>query len=299
MADFSNMLAFAPELLRGMPLIFQTIQAVAYVFFILFFGSIIIRGFRGYLPWYMKLIGRVGFGFIALVCAVAFAPLVPIDSTGIYKIIFTLMQLNLWIAGIISAMVLTLSLFLISNKIYNIRGMEKAMERLKVRLERAKDIAKEMSGKTLIQNLMQPVRIIGIVVFAGFLVFALINFRGFPNPSENVLSAIGLNQSDIDKLSGYIEAVSPNQTAPMPEGCVSPLELAQNFQEAILQNSLPAYADSGIRTLIESNSKESVELMYRIEYKQKVYALAITTKQSVCSATGSLFCGCINLGSMV
>jgi uncharacterized membrane protein len=297
MADFSNMLAFAPEILKGMPLIFQTIQAVAYVFFILFFGSFVIRGFRGYLPWHMKLIGRLGFGFIALVCAVALAPLIPLESTGIYRVIFTLMQLNLWIAGIISSVVLTLSLFLISNKIYNVNGMEKAMEKLKARLEKAKDVMKEMSGKSFVQNLLQPVRLAGIIVFAGFLVFALINFRGFPNPTENVLSAIGLNQSDIDKLAGYIDAVSPNQTAPMPEGCVSPLELAQNFHEAIFQNSLPVYADSGIKSLIESNSKETVELMYRIEYNQKVYALATTTKQSVCSATGTTFCGCINLGT--
>ncbi|MCX6814052.1 MAG: hypothetical protein NTY20_00140 [Candidatus Aenigmarchaeota archaeon] len=299
MADFSNMLAFAPELLKGMPLIFQTIQIVAYIFFILFFGSIIIRGFRGYLPWYMKLIGRVGFGFITLVCAVALSTLIPIESTGIYKVIFTLIQLNLWIGGIISTVILTVSLFLISNKIYNIRGMEKAMERLKARLEKAKDVAKDMSGKTLIQKLLQPITIIGIVLFGGFLVFSLINFKGFPNPSDNVLSAIGLNQSDIDKLTGYIQAVSPNQTENMPEGCVSPLELAQNFQQAILQNSLPVYIDSGMRTLIESNSKDSVELMYRVEYKQRVYALAITTKQSICSAIGTLFCGCINLGSMV
>jgi uncharacterized membrane protein len=247
----------------------------------------------------MKLIGRLGFGFIALICAVALAPLIPLESTGIYKIIFTLMQLNLWIAGIISTIVLTLSLFLISNKIYNIRGMEKTMEKLKARLEKAKDAMKEMSGKSLIQNLLQPVRLAGIIIFAVFIAFTLINFRGFPNPTENVLSAIGLNQSDIDKLVGYIGAVSPNQTAPMPEGCVSPLELAQNFQQDILQNSLPVYADSGIKSMIESNSKETVELMYRIEYNQKVYALAITTKQSVCSATGSQFCGCINLGSMV
>jgi hypothetical protein len=114
-----------------------------------------------------------------------------------------------------------------------------------------------------------------------------------------VFSALGLNQSDIDMMGSYIEAISPNQTAPMPEGCVNPLELAQNFQEDILQNSLPVYTDSAVKALIESQSGESVELMYRIEYRQKVYALAITARQSVCSATGTLFCGCINLGSLV
>lgn len=299
MADFSNMLAFAPELLRGMPLIFQTIQIVAYIFFILFFGSIVLRGFRAYLPWHMKLLARLGFGFIALVCAIALGPLIPTESTGIYRIIFTITQLNLWIAGIISAAVLAVSLFLISSKMPNIRGMEKAMDRLKLRMEKARSIEKDMAGKTVVQKLTQPMMLAGIIILAGFLVVSLVNFRGFPNPSENVLSAIGLNQSDIDTLGSYIEAVSPNQTAPMPEGCVNPLELAQNFQQDILQNSLPVYTDNAVKTLIESESGESVELMYRIEYKQKVYALAITAKQSVCSATSTQFCGCINLGSLV
>jgi uncharacterized membrane protein len=299
MADFSSMLAFAPELLKGLPMIFQTIQIVAYLFFVLFFGSIIVRGFRGYLPWHMKLFLRLGLGFVALVCAISLAPMIPTESTGIYRIIFTLMQLNLWIAGIISSIILTVSVLLISNMMYNIRGMEKAFERLKARLEKAKSVEKAMAGKKLSFKILQPARVIGIAVFVLFLVFCLLSFRGFPNPTDNVLSAIGLNQSDIDKLSGYIEAVSPNQTEPMPEGCVSPLELAQNFQQAILKDSLPAYTDPAMRTLIESGSGESAELIYRVEYKQRVYALAITTKQSLCSATGNLFCGCINLGSMM
>jgi hypothetical protein len=299
MADFSSMLAFAPEMLRGLPVIFQTVQIVAYLFFILFFGSIVIRGFRGYLPWYMKLLARIGFGFIALICAVALAPLISIGSTGIFKLIFTIVQLNLWIAGMISTAVLAISLFLISNKIYNVPGMEKAIEKLKLRMEKAKSVEKEMAGKTIIQRILEPLTIAGIVIFVAFIAIALINFRGFPNPSDNVLSAIGLNQSDLDKLSGYIETVSPGQNENMPEGCVSALELAQNFRQDIVNNRLPAYSDSGMKSLIESSSGESVFQMYRIEYKQKVYALATTTKQSVCSATGNIFCGCINFGSMV
>jgi uncharacterized membrane protein len=298
MADLSSMLAFAPELLKSLPVIFQIVQIVAYVFFILFFGSIIIRGFRGYLPWYMKLLARLGFGFIALICAVALAPILPIGGTGIFKLIFTLAQLNLWVAGIISAAVLTVSVFLISNKIHNIQGMEKAMDKLKLRMEKAKSVEKEMAGKTALQRILQPLTLAGIVIFAAFIIIALINFTGFPNPTSNVLSAIGLNQSDLDSLSGYIETVSPGQNGNMPAGCVSALELAQNFQQDILNNRLPAYSDSGMKSLIESGSGETVALMYRAEYKQNVYALAVTTKQSICSATGSQFCGCINLGSM-
>jgi len=282
----------------------QTLWIFVYLCFVLTTGWVIMKGFRGYLPWHMKLSGRLGFGFIALMCAIALAPIIPIGATGLFKLIFNVIQINLFVAGAISTIVLMLSLFLISNKIYNTRGMEKSLDKMKLRLEKAKSIEKEMSGKTMMQRLLRPLNIIGIVVFISFVAIALINFRGFPDPAKNIqnatgnmISDLGLSMDDIKMACSFIQGY--NETTSMPEGCVSPLELAQNFQEDILQNSLPVYTDSAIKTLIESESGESVELMYRIEYRQKVYALAITTKQSVCSATGSLFCGCINLGSLV
>ena len=44
--------------------------------------------------------------------------------------------------------------------------------------------------------------------------------------------------------------------------------------------------------------KKSVAIIYRVEYKGRIYALAITEKQSICSATASDFCGCLNLGTV-
>ena len=298
MADFSGLISFAPELLRSLPQIFQTVQIAAYILFMLFFGSIVIRGFRGYLPWHMKLLFKMGLGFITLVCAVALAPFMPFGGTGVFRLIFIILQADVWIAGIISALLLTVSVYLISSRFYNVKGIEKSLEKLKTKLEKAKKVGKEDEGKTLIQKILQPMRVVGILIFVSLIVIALISFRGFPDTTGNILSAIGLTPQDIDNLTNYIEAISPSQET-MPEGCVSPLELAQNFQESIIRNDLPVYADPKIRNLIESNSAgERVALIYRIEYKQRTYALAITEKQSVCSATGDLFCGCINLGSL-
>jgi hypothetical protein len=263
--------------------IFQPLQIVLYIFFILFYGSIIIKGFRGYLPWHMKLLARIGFGFISLICTIALSPILPMSVAGIYKII----QLDFLVASIISAAVLTLSLFLASHKIYNTRGMEKSIEKLKSRLEKAKSIEKEMAGKNLVQKLMQPLRLVGIIALAAFIIFSLANFRGFPDMSENVMSGVYETAMDIQ---------GSNQT--IPQGCVSPLELAQNFGDSMIKGELPTLVDSGTETLIESNSGESVVQMYRLEYKQKVFAFAVTAKQSLCSATGSEFCGCISLGSV-
>jgi uncharacterized membrane protein len=298
MADFSGLISFAPELLRSLPQIFQTVQLIAYILFMFFFGSIVIRGFRGYLPWHVKLLARMGLGFLTLVCAVSLAPFMPFGGTGVFRLMFTILQADIWIAGVISALVLAVSLFLISSRFYNIKAMEKSMEKLKAKLEKAKAVGKEEEGKTFVQRILQPMRLAGIVIFVGFLVIALISFKGFPDTTGNILSAIGLTPQDIENLTGYIEAISPSQES-MPEGCVSPLELAQNFQESIIRNDLPVYADPAIRNLIESNSAgEKVALIYRIEYKQRTYALAITDRQSICSATGDLFCGCVNLGSL-
>jgi len=292
MADISNLAAVAPQLLSQLPSFLQILQIMTYTFFVLFFGSIIMKGFRGYLPWHMKLLGRIGFGFVALVCSVALSPFMPVDS--IYKIF----QLDLFLAGILSTIVLTVSLFLISYGIYNRPAMEKAIEKLKAMLEKAKDAERKEGGEKKIRRLLSPVRVVGIAVFCAFVLLSLVYFTGFPDPTENLFSAIGLSKKDIEQLSTYIEAVYPNQSQSMPQGCVSPLELAQNFGEDILNNRIPPYTDQGMESLIESNSEETVVTMYRIDYKSRVFTLAVTSRQSLCSATGSEFCGCVNLSGL-
>ena len=266
-----------------MTAIFQPLQIILYILFILFYGSIIIKAFRGYLPWHMKLLARIGFGFVSLICSIALAPLLPINVAGIYKII----QLDFMVASIISAAVLTISVFLASHKIYNIRGMEKSLEKLKSGLEKAKSIEKEMGNKTLVQKLTQPLRLVGIIALAAFIIFSLASFRGFPDMSEKVMSGVYETAMDIQ---GSNQTVSQN--------CVSPLELAQNFGDQMIKGELPTYVDSATQSLIESNSGESVIQMYRLDYKQRVFAFAVTSKQSLCSSTGTEFCGCISLGSV-
>lgn len=303
MADLS-ILPLLVQLIKQLPVLLQIIQILTYVVFVLFFGSIIIRGFRGYLPWHIKLIGRVGFGFMALICAIALAPFIPFEGTGIYRITYVVFQVDLIIASIISTIALTFSVFLISHGFYNVQAIEKAIEKLKMRLEKANASKKDMEGKTIIQNILQPVRIVGIAVLAVFLIIAFIGFKGFPDQTNRILSAFGLNQNDFDSLIKYIEMISPTQPNNMPEGCMSPIELAQSFNASSIQeisniiNQLPIYTDSGVKSIIESNSGEKVLQMYRLEYNQRVYALASTDKQSVCSATGTEFCGCINFGSL-
>lgn len=289
MADLSNLAAVAPQLLKQLPAFLQILQILSYAFFVLFFGSIIIRGFRGYLPWHIKLLGRVGFGFIALVCSVALSPFMPVnDITRIF-------QLDLLMAGIVSTAALTLSLLLISHGFYNRVAIEKALERLKARLEKARVAEKDSQGKTKMQRLLSPMRVVGIAIFAAFIIVSLLNFTGFPDPGQNLLSSLGLSKKDIEDLSKYIEASYPNQSQSMPQGCVSPLELAQNFGEDILNNRIPPYSDPVMKSLIETGSKETVLSMYQLDYEGRAFTLAVTVRQGLCSATGSEFCGCVNL----
>lgn len=277
-----------------------------YLIFILMSGWTIMKGFRSYLPWYMRLLGKIGFGFLSLICAMSIAPLIPIEEgTGLFGMILSMIQINFFVAGLISTTVLTISLLIISHKIYNIEAMEKLLERLRLKIEKARAVEKEMAGKSLFQNILQPARLVGIIILAGFVFFALLNFRGFPDPVKNVQDAMG------DILAG--QGVTPdmikllcdfmgnyNQSGNFSGDCVGPIEIVQSFNASLndipaIISQLPLYVDSGTKSAIESGSGESVELMYRVVYKEKTYALALTRTQSVCTATEGKFCGCIKV----
>ncbi|HJW96897.1 MAG TPA: hypothetical protein VJ485_01930 [archaeon] len=272
-------------------------------------GWTIMKGFRGYLSWYMRFLGKLGFGFLSLICAIGIAPLISIGGTGLIGTVLSMMQINFFVAGVVSTIVLTVSLFLISDKIYNVKSMEKSMEKLKSKLEKAKSFEKEMAGKPRLQRILRPVNLIGIVILVALLAIALINFRGFPDPAKNIqnatgnmLSDLGITPEDIKTFCGFIEGY--NQTGTFSEDCAGPLELAQSLNATSFDDisriigQLPLYVDTGVKSLIESGSGEAVALMYRIEHNHKVYALAITVKQSMCTATEGKFCGCVNLGSL-
>jgi len=286
----------------------QTVWIGVYILFVFMSGWTIMKGFRGYLTWYMRFLGRLGFGFLSLICAIGIAPLIPIGGTGLIGTILSMMQINFFAAGIASTLILTISLLFISDKIYNAKAMEKSMEKLKAKLEKAKSFEKEMAGKPRLQRILRPVNLIGIAILVTLLAIALINFRGFPDPAKdiqnatgNMLSDLGITSEDIKNFCSFLEGY--NQTGTFSEDCAGPIEIVQSFNASLndipaIISQLPVYVDSGVKSLIESGSGESVELMYRVEYREQTYALALTGAQNVCTATGGKFCGCMNLGSL-
>ncbi len=293
-----------PIILNFIPIVWN----IVYLSTILTTSWVIMKGFRGYLTWHMKLLVRIGLGSLALLCTISLVNLLPVMGSGILKYVFNI--INFFAAGVISTIILTVSVFLISNKIYNIKEMENSMNKLRNKIMKAKSVEKDFSGKSRFRRLLRPINLSGIVVLTVLLLIALSSFRGFPDHTKNVQDAIaetlseqGVNSEMLKAFCSFMEGY--NQTGGFSDDCAGPLELVQSVNNLSLSNvleignKLSIYVDSSIESLIESSSGQNVEFMYRIEYKQRVYALALTSGQSVCSATGSKFCGCVNMSSFI
>ncbi|MBU0530594.1 MAG: hypothetical protein KKC05_02875, partial [Nanoarchaeota archaeon] len=209
--DILPILDIMPDLLRNLPVLVQILQAIGYVVFILFLGSISIRGYRGYANWFFRFGVRVGLGFVALIGGIALSNVVPFLNEGVYR----MFQLNVLIFGVISSIILLVAVYMIAFNIINVEGMRKQIENLQKRLEKARDVkAKKLA----------PISIVGIVILIGFVLFSALFFGGFPD----MLSDVGLNPDDLSNLADEIEGLT-GQVEDVPQGCVSMVVLAQSL----------------------------------------------------------------------
>jgi hypothetical protein len=288
--NLSNLIAATPLLLKTLPQVMFIVQIIGYTFLILFFGSIAIKGYRGYISWSARFLGRIGIGFLSLIGGISLSRFIPVLNTGIYK----MLQLSVVIGGLISCFILMLSLYLLMHKIYNIKGMKKKIKNLEEKLKKAKEITQKEAEKSKKSRLLDPYRVSGIILIAVFLIIALTNFQGFPNLTENIFSFLGISQADISKISEYVEGLDKE----VPPGCVSNIVLIQNFGYDLMNKKLPKYHDQKIKSMIEHGSGNSVSEMYRVEYNQQVFIMAITDNMNLCSATETIFCGCLDLKSL-
>ncbi|MEM7816105.1 MAG: hypothetical protein QXN71_03230, partial [Candidatus Aenigmatarchaeota archaeon] len=235
-----------------------------YIFYVISSGWIIVKGVRGLFPLYVKILLWLGFGFLSLFCALGLSAIIPLSGTGVFRIIFSITQINFIIAGMISTTILTLCVFLISSKFYNVKAIEKSIEKLNAKLEKAKSFERKMEKKSLVSKVMIPTRLAGIILIVAFVFIALYNFRGIPNMTDiiqnttgNIISELGISQEDIRMFCKIIEN---SQYDEMPSGCIGPIELIQSLNETSpdkilnILSKTPVYVDSSIESLIESNS---------------------------------------------
>jgi hypothetical protein len=288
MTDLSGILSIAPTVLRDLPNMLFTMQIVYYVVLVLIFGSIVMKGYRGYLHFALRILFKLGFGFVALVCGLAMSEIIPAFSDNPFYSMVQLILINPILGLVISSVVLAFSVYLISHNIFNIPGMKGQIEKLQKKLKRAEETTSKTGGKKL-----DPVRIAGIVVLIAFLAFCMINFHGFPSVGDRLFSSLGISPEDVDRISRQMGIIG-GMSEDVPEGCVATATLLQENYDAIVSDTLPEHSDDGLRSVIESNSGYPVLKMYKVTHNSEDFILAIT-ENSICSSTATKFCSCLDI----
>ena len=292
--DISGLLSVAPAMMRDLPQILNGMQIIFYVVLILGFGSIIVKGYRGHAHFAIKMLMRLGFGFVALVCGIGISGIIPAFSNNTFYTIIQSMIINPFLGIIISTIVLTVSLYMISHNIFNVPGIKKQIEKLQNKLKKAEEIASKGISK------LTPVRIGGIVILIIFLIISLINFHGFPSMGDDLFSLIGLTPEDVEDLSGYMDDIGLGGGGDAPEGCAPTLTLIQANLEDFMASRLPTSSDQAVKSMIESGSGMSMVMIYQVTHDQRNFFLGISGDGSnVCSATQDTFCGCVDLESVM
>lgn len=288
--DISGLLDIAPTMLKNLPQILGGLQIFYYIILILMFGSVIMKGYKGYMRFWMKFLLRLGFGFVALVTGIGISNLIPMFTNDMFYTFLQTMLINPVLGIIVSTAVITVSLFMISHNVFNIPGIHKQIKKLEEKLKKAEDIA-EKAGSAGIKKL-EPIRIVGIIVLVAFLIVSLLNFQGFPSFGDDLFSFIGITPEDIDELGQYIDKI-PGSTD-IPENCVPILSLIESNYNRIMTDSLPESTDIGIKAMIESGSGMTIQKVFEITYEERTLYLGVE-RDNLCSATASEFCECFDL----
>ncbi|MFQ5648028.1 MAG: hypothetical protein ACE5FW_02220 [Candidatus Aenigmatarchaeota archaeon] len=115
------------ELLGNLPAIFQYIQIFGYIVLLLFFGAIAMKGWKGFLRFYIRWPARIGVGFLCLIAGIGLSPFIPVLSTGIFKVF----QSDIIAGGIVTAIVVSIGFYLISFRSPGVvEGMRREIQRL-------------------------------------------------------------------------------------------------------------------------------------------------------------------------
>lgn len=293
---FENMMgivSIAPMLLRDMPLIMDLMQAVGYVFLSLFFGSIAIKGYRGYINTWVKFGARLGVGFFSLVIGLSIANFIPLISDNVFIVLLQRDLFNVMIGGFIASFLMLGAIYLVTHNIFDLERMKLYLNKFEDKVKKAEQIKRDEGKNTFAQKVMDPYRLAGIVFVVVLMVFTLFTFRGFPNTNENMLSALGLNQSDIDEL---LKSLGGEEN--LPPGCVSLFTLLQEHGDDVIGSGLTQTTDTNARDLVSAQGHEPIT-MYELVYNGDNYILAVTSDSHMCHIREGILCGCMDVSSFI
>ena len=262
LTDITGLLANASQILG-------IVQIVAYVFLSLFFGAIVMMGYRGYVPWWASYPLRLGLGFVCLVCGIGVSAFIPVPSP------LDMFQLDVMIGGIISSIVLLVAINVLSYRMpWLLGGFENRVQHYE---EKVSDLKK---GGPL--KWVTPMRIVGIVIFLGFLIFALVNFQGFPSFESDILSS--LTGADTGSMSAECNAMMS--------------ELYSNIN-MLMGGSLPSpYTNPSLKAAFEQGCGESISGLYKFDFDTPVVLGSTGNANIMCLGTETEFCTKIDISTL-
>ncbi|UCD02768.1 MAG: hypothetical protein JSV63_03210 [Candidatus Aenigmatarchaeota archaeon] len=100
-----------PEIIGMLPLIMQASQIMFFVFFIWFFGTMTMKGFRGKRPLFVSTVGTLVIGALCLVAATSFSGFIPFLSKGLLSVL----QLDVILAGVLVSVIFSFALSLMTH----------------------------------------------------------------------------------------------------------------------------------------------------------------------------------------
>ncbi len=306
MVDISSLGEMA-GLLQNLPEIMFWAQIVIYIFLIFFFGSIAMKGYKGYLQGKLHLLLRIGSGFVCLVTGIGLSSFLPFVSENM---ILKISQIDLIIGGAISSIVLLVSLYIITLRFPRSVIINKKIEALRQTLAKTKD--RPPSPRKI-----DPYMIIGVVIIIIFLIISLMNFRGFPNMTEDMLSQLGITPEELSQMGDLLGGTGGNGGLEglLPEGvvieggkplnqqtpeCMSAMLAMTSIQDQLQDPEFlmsHSYSNEGIESMIERESGKNVMQMFRVTEGGSDIIIAVTEDMFSCFATPSELCLCAGASS--
>ncbi len=290
----ANPADFLGALLSVLPLL----QYFVFFVFTLTYGRIAVIGYRTHSPWFVKVLVFFGTGLFSLFCGISLSGIIVSGADPVTNLLKILM-LDVFASGLVCSVIVALGVFLISRNIYNTKGIKKSIENLEERLKKAE----HASETPLARRLAGPTMTAGCVLLFGLLAYSFMNFHGVPTYSDRVSSAIGIPLEDLQGLAGSVEGLGPLGSAEgggsRPDECASLSGILLANANELMGGGIPEYVSPGVKSMIESRSGSSVQVMFRVQENGGEYAVAMTGDNRVCSVKlgkpENIFCECMEL----
>ena len=266
-----------PQLLQQLPELFLISDIAFYLSGILFFGSIVMIGWRGHMKFLPHFGLRLLMGGVSMIGGVSLRGFFP--SEGILQ----LLLIDVLAGSLVTSIILGLGLFMISYSLINVNTLLKQINDMQVLIKKAKSFRTRLGWK-------DPVKFVGIAIILIVVVVGIMGFRGFPVISDNFVNFVGLTPEEISDLGKTLATNTP-------EGCVSILTILQITGPDI--TTLPVSSDDDARALVEQESGSTVVDAREVVIDGEIYVLSVTQNAQLCSVRPGQFCGCIDLSGYI